>query len=195
MKRLADIHRKTGETDVKLKLNIDGQGKGCIDTPAHFLNHMLTLLCKHALFDLKVKATGDVEVDYHHLVEDVGIVLGEAMLKAIGDKKGICRYASFYVPMDEALGFCTIDISGRPYLYFKADFKRDKVGDFDVELAEEFFRAFVNNARLTMHIENLRGENTHHMIEALFKACGRCLREAVAFDPREKGIPSTKGIL
>jgi len=195
MKRTAKVYRKTGETQIELKLNLDGEGRESIDTPAFFLNHMLTLFSRHALLDLELKGTGDVEVDYHHLVEDVGIALGEALYKALGDKKGICRYGSFYVPMDESLAFCSIDISGRPFLYFKADFTKDKVGDFDVELAEEFFRGFVNNARLTMHIEVIRGENTHHMIEALFKAFARSLRIAVALDSKEKGIPSTKGIL
>ncbi|NLZ51850.1 MAG: imidazoleglycerol-phosphate dehydratase HisB [Thermoanaerobacteraceae bacterium] len=195
MRRTADVYRKTGETEIKTKINLDGQGHHNIHTPAFFFNHMLNLFSRHALFDLEIDAKGDIEVDFHHLVEDVGIVLGEAFLKALGNKEGIKRYGSFYVPMDEALAFCSLDLSGRPFLYFDAEFSRDKVGEFDVELVKEFFIAFANNARITMHLEIIRGENTHHMIEALFKALGRALREAVAFDPREKGVPSTKGIL
>jgi len=195
MARTADIFRKTGETEITARIYLDGKGHSNIHTQVFFLNHMLNLFSRHALFDLEINAKGDVEVDFHHLVEDVGIVLGEAFLKAIGNKEGIKRYGSFYVPMDEALAFCSVDISGRPFIYFNAEFTRDKVGEFDVELVKEFFTAFANNARMTIHLETIRGENTHHMIEALFKAFGRALREAVAFDPREKGVPSTKGIL
>lgn len=195
MARTAEVYRKTGETEIKVKMNLDGQGENKITTQIFFLNHMLDLFSRHGLFDLEVDGKGDIEVDFHHLVEDVGIVLGQAFLKALGNKEGIKRYGTFYVPMDEALAFCSVDISGRPYIYFDAEFSRDKVGEFDVELVKEFFVAFANNARITIHLEVVRGENTHHMIEALFKAFGRALREAVAFDPREKGVPSTKGVL
>ena len=195
MARTAEVYWKTGETEIKVKMNLDGQGENKITTQVFFLNHMLDLFSRHGLFDLEVDGKGDIEVDFHHLVEDVGIVLGQAFLKALGNKEGIKRYGTFYVPMDEALAFCSVDISGRPYIYFDAEFSRDKVGEFDVELVKEFFVAFANNARITIHLEVVRGENTHHMIEALFKAFGRALREAVAFDPREKGVPSTKGVL
>jgi len=195
MERIAEITRKTRETDIQVRLNLDGTGQNLIQTPAGFFNHMLTLFSRHSLFDLEVKAAGDVEVDFHHLVEDTGIVIGEAFLKALGGKESIRRYGSFYVPMDESLGFSAVDISGRPYLFFRADFLKDKVGEFDVELVEEFFRAFVNSAKITLHLEVIRGQNTHHMIESIFKSFARSLREAVSFDEREKGIPSTKGIL
>jgi imidazoleglycerol-phosphate dehydratase len=195
MARSADASRKTEETEVKICINLDGEGKNNIQTPAFFFNHMLNLFSRHALFDLDIEASGDIEVDFHHLVEDVGIVLGEVFLKALGNKQGIRRYGSFYVPMDEALAFCSVDISGRPFIFFEAEFNRDKVGEFDVELVEEFFISFASRARITLHLETIRGQNTHHMIEALFKAFGRALKEAVAFDPREKGVPSTKGVL
>ncbi|MDD4569486.1 MAG: imidazoleglycerol-phosphate dehydratase HisB [Tepidanaerobacteraceae bacterium] len=195
MVRGADAYRKTGETEVKVQINLDGEGKNNIQTPAFFFNHMLNLFSRHALFNLDVEATGDIKVDFHHLVEDVGIVLGEGFFKAVGNKEGIRRYGSFYVPMDEALAFCSVDLSDRPFIFFEAEFNRDKVGEFDVELVEEFFIAFASSARITLHLEIIRGNNTHHMIEALFKAFGRALREAVTFDPREKGVPSTKGIL
>lgn len=195
MGRSAEISRKTAETDIRVRLNLDGTGQSLIQTPAGFFNHMLTLFSRHSLFDLEVRAAGDCEVDFHHLVEDTGIVLGEAFLKALEGKESIRRYGSFYVPMDESLGFSAVDISGRPYLFFMADFLKDKVGEFDVELVEEFFKAFVNSAKITLHIEVIRGWNTHHMIESIFKSFARSLREAVSFDEREKGIPSTKGIL
>ena len=195
MVRSANAYRKTGETEVKVRINIDGEGQNSIQTPAFFFNHMLTLFSRHGLLDLDIEANGDIEVDFHHLVEDVGIVLGEAFLKALGNKQGIRRYGSFYVPMDEALAFCSVDVSGRPFIFFKAEFNRDKVGEFDVELIEEFFIAFASTARIILHLEIIRGQNTHHMIEALFKAFGRALKEAVDFDPREKGVPSTKGVL
>jgi imidazoleglycerol-phosphate dehydratase len=195
MVRSADAYRKTGETEVKIQINLDGKGQNNIQTPAFFFNHMLNLFSRHGLFDLEIEADGDIEVDFHHLVEDVGIVLGEVFLKALGNKEGIRRYGSFYVPMDEALAFCSVDLSGRPFIFFEAKFNRDKVGEFDVELVEEFFIAFASSARITLHLETIRGNNTHHMIEALFKAFSRALKEAVAFDPREKGVPSTKGVL
>ncbi len=193
--RIAEGIRNTKETQIKLKINLDGEGKSSIRTPAFFLNHMLTLFSRHSLFDLDIEAEGDVEVDFHHITEDIGIVLGETFAKALGKKEGISRYGSFYVPMDEALAFCAVDISGRPFLFFNADFSKDKVGDFDVELVEEFFRAFASNACITLHLDAIRGQNTHHMVEALFKAFGRALKDAVRVDPREKGVPSTKGVL
>jgi len=195
MTRTADVYRKTRETEIKVIINLDGQGEYNIKTPAYFLNHMLEIFSRHSLFDLEIDAKGDIEVDYHHLVEDIGLVLGQAFSNSLGSKEGIKRYGSFYVPMDEALAFCSVDLSGRPYIYFDAKFRSDRVGEFDAELVKEFFVAFVSNARTTVHLEVIRGENTHHMIEALFKAFGRALREAVALDPREKGVPSTKGIL
>lgn len=195
MARAADAYRKTGETEIKIQINLDGEGQNNIQTSAFFFNHMLNLFSRHALFDLDIEAHGDTEVDFHHLVEDVGIVLGEVFLKAIGNKQGIKRYGNFYVPMDEALAFCSVDLSGRPYIFFEAAFNKAKVGEFDVELVEEFFAAFAGSARITLHLETIRGQNTHHMIEALFKAFGRALKEAAAFDPREKGVPSTKGVL
>lgn len=195
MERIAEVTRKTGETDIQVGVNLDGTGQSKICTPAGFFSHMLTLFSRHSLFDLEVRASGDVEVDFHHLVEDTGIVLGEAFLKALGKKESIRRYAGCYVPMDESLGFSAVDISGRPYVFFKADFPKDKVGEFDVELVEEFFRAFANSAKITLHLEVIRGNNTHHMIESIFKSFARALREAASFDEREKGIPSTKGIL
>ena len=195
MTRASEVYRKTNETEIKVQMNLDGEGQNNIQTPAFFFNHMLNLFSRHSLFDLDIEAKGDIEVDFHHLVEDVGIVLGEAFLKALGNKERIRRYGSFYVPMDEALAFCSVDISGRPFIFFEAEFNRDKVGEFDVELVEEFFISFASMARITLHLETIRGQNTHHMIEALFKAFGRALKEAVAFDPREKGVPSTKGVL
>ncbi|HHX23848.1 MAG TPA: imidazoleglycerol-phosphate dehydratase HisB [Thermoanaerobacterales bacterium] len=195
MARYAETYRITKETEVKAQLDLDGEGKNNIQTPAFFFNHMLNLFSRHSLFNLDIEANGDVEVDFHHLVEDIGIVLGECFLKAVGNKEGIHRYGNFYVPMDEALAFCSVDISGRPYLFFDASFNKDKVGEFDVELVEEFFTAFASSARITLHLEMIRGKNTHHIIEALFKAFGRALRQAVSIDSREKGVPSTKGVL
>ncbi|MGI6424427.1 MAG: imidazoleglycerol-phosphate dehydratase HisB [Tepidanaerobacteraceae bacterium] len=195
MARYAETYRITKETEVKAQLDLDGEGKNNIQTPAFFFNHMLNLFSRHSLFNLDIEANGDVEVDFHHLVEDIGIVLGECFLKAVGNKEGIHRYGNFYVPMDEALAFCSVDISGRPYLFFDASFNKDKVGEFDVELVEEFFTAFASSARITLHLEMIRGKNTHHIIEALFKAFGRALRQAVSMDSREKGVPSTKGVL
>lgn len=195
MQRSSEISRKTTETDIRVKLDLDGSGQSMIKTPSGFFNHMLTLFSRHSLFDIEIEAAGDVEVDFHHMVEDTGIVLGEAFLKALGEKKSIRRYGSFYAPMDESLSLSVVDISGRPYLFFRANFSKDKVGDFDVELVKEFFEAFVNSAKITLHMEVIRGHNSHHMIESLFKSFARALREATSFDNREKGIPSTKGVL
>lgn len=194
-KRLAEIERKTRETDIEVKLDLDGTGECDINTGVPFFDHMLTALAKHGLFDLQVKAVGDLEIDAHHTVEDVGICLGRALAKALGDKVGISRFGCARVPMDEALAEATVDISGRPFLVFSADFSNPRVGEFDTELVKEFFLAFTYNAGITLHLNLLYGSNTHHCIEALFKAVGRALGQAVAIDPRVKGVPSTKGKL
>lgn len=193
--RKAAINRKTTETDVRLKLNIDGSGKSDIATGIGFFDHMLTLLTKHGLFDLTLQCDGDLIVDGHHSVEDIGITLGKAFAEALGDKQGIARYGSFYVPMDEALGFVALDISGRPYLVFDGGEMTPVVGDFDTELAEEFLRAFAFNAGITLHAKVLYGNNTHHKLEAVFKALGHALRAAVTVDSKIKGVLSTKGVL
>ncbi len=204
--REAKIERKTRETDIKLSLNLDGEGKKIIDTNCGFFNHMLELFYVHANFDGEVYCKGDVEVDYHHTVEDVGISLGQAVSKALGDKKGITRYADIILPMDEALIMCAIDIDGRGGLNFDVEFPSAKVcddgemqkavvGDFDTELCEEFFIAFTREARINLHFKKLYGKNTHHIIEGVFKAFARVLRKAVAIDPTCKGVPSSKGVL
>jgi imidazoleglycerol-phosphate dehydratase len=191
--RIADIHRKTRETDIKVSVNLDGQGKYTVDTSIPFLDHMLSLMGKHGLIDMKIKAKGDLEVDYHHTVEDVGIVLGKAIKQALGDMKGISRYGQASVPMDEALASVSLDISGRPYLVYRAEFpKRSRVKDFEPDLIQDFLQAFVSSGSLTLHVETPYGRNTHHVIEAIFKALGRALRQAVTIDPRVKGVPSTK---
>lgn len=200
-KRVARIKRVTKETRINLILNLDGEGKYKIETPVPFLNHMLELFTKHGLFDLQIKAVGDTEVDDHHTVEDIGIALGEAVFKALGDKKGIERFASSFVPMDEVLVQAVIDISGRPGC--EIDCLRDfykaediQIIKFDPQLIEEFFKAFCVNAKITLHIRIIRsGKNMHHLIEAIFKAFGRALSKAVAYNPKRKGIPSTKGKL
>lgn len=193
--RSAEIVRKTAETKIELQLNIDGKGNSSIDTGVGFFNHMLTLMTKHGFMDLAVKCDGDSDVDDHHSVEDVGIVLGQAFLQALGDKAGICRYASVFTPMDESLSQVSIDISGRPFLYFDVEIPTEKVGTFDTELVEEFFRAFVNQSGVTLHIQLLHGKNTHHIIESIFKGFGRVVDEATAIDERIKGVRSTKGML
>jgi len=193
--RSAEVVRKTAETKVELQLNIDGKGNSSIDTGVGFFNHMLTLMTKHGFMDLAVKCDGDSDVDDHHSVEDVGIVLGQAFLQALGDKAGIRRYASVFTPMDESLSQVSIDISGRPFLYFDVEIPTEKVGTFDTELVEEFFRAFVNQSGVTLHIQLLHGKNTHHIIESIFKGFGRVLDEATAIDERIKGVRSTKGML
>lgn len=194
--RSASVSRKTAETSVSLDLTIDGSGKAAIRTGVGFLDHMLELLARHALFDLKVEADGDTHVDDHHTAEDVGIVLGQAFLRALGDKKGIARYASLDLPMDEALTRIAIDISGRPFLVFRTEFPTAKIGTFDTELVREFFQAFATQAAVTLHVETLYGANSHHIAESCFKGLARALRAAVALDPREAGrIPSTKGAL
>ncbi len=194
--RTAEINRKTKETDIYLSLNIDGTGKSDINTGVGFFDHMLTLFASHGMFDLVVKCNGDLEVDAHHTVEDVGICLGMAFQKALGDMKGIKRYADKTIPMDESLILTAVDISGRPHLSMNLDVPAKKVGNFDTELVSEFFLAFVRNAKLTLHINKLAGRNTHHIIEGCFKSFGRTMDEATSFDPRREGVlPSTKGVL
>lgn len=194
--RTSEINRTTKETDIVLKLNIDGTGKSDIDTGVGFFDHMLTLFASHGMFDLTVKCKGDLEVDAHHTVEDVGICLGKAFAEALGDMKGIKRYADKIIPMDEALTLVAVDISGRPHLAFDLDVPAKKVGNFDTELVSEFFLSFVRNAKLTLHIKKLAGRNTHHIIEGCFKAFGRTMDDATCFDPRREGVlPSTKGVL
>lgn len=194
--RKASIKRKTKETDISLALSLDGQGKYSIDTSMPFMDHMLTLMCSHGLFDMKLKARGDTEIDHHHTVEDIGIVLGEALRKALGQMKGIRRYGGASVPMDEAIASVNIDISGRPYLVYNVAFpKRSKIKAFDADLIEDFLQALSSSARVTLHVAVPYGRNSHHMIEAIFKALGRALSEAVSLDPRVKGVPSTKGKL
>jgi imidazoleglycerol-phosphate dehydratase len=194
--RTARVERKTKETDIKVSIDLDGQGKYTIDTSIPFLDHMLSLMSKHGLIDMKIKAKGDIDVDYHHTVEDIGIVLGKAVKQALGDMKGISRYGQASVPMDEALASVSLDISGRPYLVYRVEFpKRSKVKNFEPDLIEDFLQAFVSNSSITLHAESPYGRNTHHIIEAVFKAVGRALRRAVAIDPRVKGVPSTKKVI
>jgi imidazoleglycerol-phosphate dehydratase len=194
MSRTAEIHRKTGETDVAVALDLGG-GEVEAATGVGFLDHMLELLGRHGGLGLRVHASGDLETGAHHTVEDVGIALGQALDEALGDRSGIRRYGHAFVPMDEALGTCAIDISGRPLCLFEADLPDVSIAGFDTELTEEFFRAVANNAKLTLHVGVRYGANAHHMIEACFKAFARALREAVAIDPDEDGVPSTKGTL
>ncbi len=194
--REAKVDRKTKETDIKVAINLDGKGKYTIDTSVPFLDHMLSLMCKHGLFDIRLKAKGDIDVDYHHTVEDIGIVLGKAVKQALGNMEGVSRYGQASVPMDEALASVSLDISGRPYLVYKVEFpKKSKIKNFEPDLIEDFLQAFASNSSITLHVESLYGRNTHHIIEAIFKALGRALRQAVFIDPRVKGIPSTKGVL
>ncbi len=194
--RISEINRKTNETDICLKLNIDGKGENKIDSGCGFLDHMLTLFSRHARFDLQLKCVGDTQVDYHHTVEDIGIVLGKALGEALGEMRGINRYGSFILPMDESLILTAVDISGRSYLGYNLQIPSPKVGDFDTELVREFFEALVRNSNITLHINQLEGYNTHHIIEGVFKSVARSLKEAVAIDPKFKNeIPSTKGVL
>ena len=193
--RKAEVRRKTKETDIALGLNLDGEGRSKIGTGVGFLDHMLTSLATHARFDLDVRCKGDLHVDAHHTVEDVGIALGGALLSALGDKKGIGRFGHAYVPLDEALSRCVIDLSGRPWLHFGVVFKARQVGTMPTELFEDFFWALADHGRLNLHLDTLRGRNAHHIAETLFKATARALRMAVARDPRVKGVPSTKGSL
>lgn len=193
--RCAAIERKTAETRVTVKLNLDGEGKCDIATGIGFLDHMLTLLAKHGFMDLTVKATGDLEVDCHHTVEDIGIVLGEALKEALGNKAGIHRYGNCFIPMDETLAQVCLDFSGRPFLVFGAEIPKTKLGNFDAEMTEEFFRAVAMHCGLTLHIRVLYGSNVHHIIEAVFKAFARAVAEAAACDARLKGVMSSKGVL
>jgi imidazoleglycerol-phosphate dehydratase len=194
--RTAHINRNTLETQISVDLNLDGTGQATFNTGIPFLEHMLDQIARHGLFDLHIQAKGDLHIDAHHTVEDIGISLGQAIKQALGDKKSIRRYGNAYVPLDEAMSRVTIDCSGRPGLVFRVDFTQCRVGEFDVELVREFFQGLVNHALITLHIENIRGDNTHHIIETVFKAFGRALRAAVEFDPRMQDImPSTKGSL
>src|ERR1700750_2079363 len=194
--RKGSVKRSTKETDVEGEVDLDGAGRASISTGIGFLDHMLELLARHARIDLTVKAKGDLHIDHHHTTEDVGIALGQAVKQALGEMKGITRYASVHMPMDEALTRVAIDISGRPFLVFKAEFSRDKVGTFDTELVQEWFQAFAMNAGVTLHVETLYGTNNHHISESCFKGLARALRAAVAIDPRAASeVPSTKGTL
>ena len=194
--RQGSITRKTSETSISVTVNLDGSGKADIATKIGFFDHMLDLLARHSLMDLTVRCDGDIHIDDHHSVEDTGIALGQAILQALGDKKGIARYACVHLPMDEALTRVAVDVSGRPFLVFKTSFATPKIGTFDTELVREFFQAFAINAGLTLHVETLYGDNAHHIAESCFKGLARCLREALAQDAREQGrVPSTKGSL
>ncbi|MFQ5343865.1 MAG: imidazoleglycerol-phosphate dehydratase HisB [Anaerolineae bacterium] len=193
--RQTQVKRKTAETDIRLQLNLDGSGRADIRTGVGFFDHTLTLMAAHGLLDLTINAEGDTHIDDHHTVEDVGIVLGQAIGQALGDKAGIRRYGHAIVPMDEALALVALDCSGRGLLSYDAGFRRDKIGAFDTELVEEFLRAMAHNAGVTLHIRLLAGHNAHHVAEAIFKALGQALRHAVELDPRREGIPSTKGSL
>jgi imidazoleglycerol-phosphate dehydratase len=193
--RTASVARKTNETDIDLTFGVDGTGVSEIETDVPFLNHMLDLFTKHGQFDLKVRAEGDVHIDDHHTAEDIGICLGQCLREALGDKKGIKRYASVFVPMDEALAQVVIDISNRPHFEYRAEYPSQQVGSFSTELVHEFLWKLALEARITLHVIVHYGKNTHHMIEAVFKALGRALDEATSIDPRVQGVPSTKGVL
>lgn len=194
--RIAEVSRNTLETQISVSINLDGTGVSKFSTGLAFLDHMLDQIARHGMMDISVEAKGDLHIDAHHTVEDIGITLGQAFAKAIGDKKGVCRYGHAYVPLDEALSRVVLDLSGRPGLEFGVEFTRARIGDFDVDLIHEFFQGFVNHALVTLHIDNLRGDNAHHQAETIFKAFGRALRMAVQFDSRMEGImPSTKGSL
>jgi len=196
MVRTASLTRTTSETDISLILSVDGSGAADIDTGIGFLDHMLTALARHALFDLTIRAKGDLHIDYHHTTEDVGIVLGRALAQALGERRGICRFGHALVPMDETRAEAAVDISGRPFLVWDVAFERPKIGEMDTELFEEFFRAFATNAALTLHVTRRAGHNSHHIAEACFKATARALRAALAVDPRAAdAVPSTKGVL
>lgn len=193
--RESSVSRTTHETDIKLSFAVDGTGEAKLETDVPFLNHMLDLFTKHGQFNLAVEARGDIEIDDHHTVEDIGICLGQVIREALGDKKGIKRYASVFIPMDEALAQVVIDISNRPHFEYRAEYPSDRVGSFDVQLVQEFLWKLALEARITLHVIVHYGQNTHHMIEAVFKALGRALDEATTIDPRVSGVPSTKGVL
>lgn len=195
--RVAEVRRDTAETQIQVSLNLDGSGQRSLDSGLPFLDHMLDQIARHGLIDLVIHAKGDLQIDAHHTVEDIGITLGQAFAKAVGDKRGICRYGHAYVPLDEALSRVVVDLSGRPGLEFGVKWKRSMVGQFDLDLIHEFFQGFVNHAQITLHVDNLKGENAHHQCETIFKAFARALRMAVTADPRlsQDVIPSTKGSL
>jgi imidazoleglycerol-phosphate dehydratase len=194
-RRDAQVSRTTLETQIDVRLNLDGTGSSRLATQIPFLDHMIDQIARHAVFDLEIEARGDLHIDAHHTVEDIGITFGQAFAKAVGDKKGVRRYGHAYVPLDEALCRVVVDLSGRPGLEFNIEFARARIGEFDVDLVHEFFQGFVNHAQVTLHIDNLRGTNAHHQAETAFKAFGRALRMAVEIDPRTAGVPSTKGSL
>jgi imidazoleglycerol-phosphate dehydratase len=195
-KRIAEVSRDTLETRIRARVDLDGQGRGQFSTGVPFLEHMLDQVARHGVMDLEIDAEGDLHIDAHHTVEDIGITLGQAMAKALGDRKGIRRYGHAYVPLDEALSRVVVDFSGRPGLEYHVDYPRARIGEFDVDLFGEFFQGFVNHAAVTLHIDNLRGHNAHHVAETIFKAFGRALRMAAEADPRTRGAtPSTKGSL
>jgi imidazoleglycerol-phosphate dehydratase len=194
--RIAEVHRRTSETDIRVRIDLDGSGAAQLHTGIGFLDHMLEQIARHGLIDLKIEAQGDLHIDGHHTVEDVGITLGQAFAQAVGDKKGIRRYGHAYVPLDEALSRVVVDFSGRPGLHMRVDFKSGMIGTLDTQLVYEFFQGFVNHAGVTLHIDNLQGDNAHHQCETIFKAFARALRAALELDPRMAGvIPSTKGSL
>jgi imidazoleglycerol-phosphate dehydratase len=193
MNRTATIERNTKETQIRLHLDVDGKGRADVETGVGFLDHMLTLFAHHGRFDLEVRATGDLSVDPHHTVEDVGIALGQAIANALGDKAGLVRYGHFLLPMDEALVLCALDLGGRPYLVLEATLTNPRLGEMDTELVQDFFQAVADNARMNLHIRQLSGRNTHHIVEAAFKAFARALDAATALDARMEGVPSTKG--
>ena len=196
MSRNSSVERNTKETQIKINLNLDGTGISKLESGIGFLDHMLDQIARHGLIDLEVQAKGDLHIDAHHTVEDIGITLGQAFAKAVGDKKGITRYGHCYAPLDEALSRVVVDISGRPGLELNANFKRALIGEFDVDLIYEFFQGFVNHALITLHIDNLRGDNAHHQVETIFKAFARAVRMALTIDPRQADqLPSTKGAL
>jgi imidazoleglycerol-phosphate dehydratase len=194
-RRTATINRTTSETDITVSLDLDGSGQSNVQTGVQFLDHMLSLFAKHGIFDLQIRCKGDLGVDAHHSVEDIGICMGLALEKALGDKKGLVRFAHAYFPMDETLARVTVDLSGRPYLVYRVEVKRDRVGGLDSDLVEEFWKAAVSHGRMNIHIELIYGRNTHHIFEAVFKAAARALCLATRTDPRIEGVPSTKGVL
>ncbi len=193
--RVCTLERSTTETSIKMDINIDGMGENNIDTGIPFFDHMLMQISRHGFVDLNIEAKGDIEVDFHHTVEDVGIILGQAIAEALGDKKGIVRYATSFIPMDEALSTVSMDISGRPYFHYEAEFMGELSGNFEVQLIEEFFRAVAFNSGMTLHVRNLYGKNSHHIIESIFKAFAKALDSATGYDPRIEGVMSTKGKL